>query len=120
MIVGVRVMNFSLPENSSLKGKRAVVRSAIERASGRFNAAIAEVSSQDEHRLAVIAISVLSTSQGHAARMLDEIDRFLSQADGWIPRAQRTEFVAMGVLPGATMGDDLSWTDFEDDDHESL
>lgn len=119
MIVGVRVMNFSIPENTSLKGKRAIVRSAVERAAGRFNAAIAEVGAQDDHRRAVIGVSVVSTSRGHAVRMLDEITRFLGRAEGWQAGAQRTELVPMGVHPTATMGDELAWADFEDEDDAS-
>jgi uncharacterized protein len=113
MIIGVRVMQFSIPENASLKGKRGIVRSAIERAASRFNAAISEVGAQDEHRRAIVGVSVVSTSQAHAARMLDEIDQFLRSADGWAQETKRTEFVSIGVVPRATMGDDLKWSDFD-------
>jgi uncharacterized protein len=119
MIIGVRVMNFSIPENASLKGKRAIVRSAIERASARFNAAVAEVGAQDEHRRAIVGVTVISNTQAHAARMLDEVDEHLSRADGWVPQSKRTEFVSIGVQPRATMGDDLRWADFADDEDEA-
>lgn len=119
MIVGVRVLTYSIPENGSLKGKRAIVKSAIERASGRFNAAVAEVGAHDEHRRAVVGVSVLSTSKAHAARMLDEVQALLDRAAGWIPLSQRTELVPIGVDATATMGDDLEWTDFDDDEDDT-
>ena len=113
MIIGVRVMEFSIPENTSLKGKRAIVRSAVERAAHRFNAAVAEVDAQDALRRAVVGFTVLSTNRAHASRMLDEIDRFLCGSGAWSPGAKRSELIAMSSRDGVAAGDELTWSDFE-------
>ena len=53
------------------------------------------------------------------ARMLDEVQALLDRAEGWIPLSQRTELVPIGVDATATMGDDLEWTDFDDDEDDT-
>ena len=55
-----------LAENHSLKGKRRVVRSAIERVRQRFNVSIAEVGEQDLWQTAVLGISTVNTDRAAA------------------------------------------------------
>ena len=76
-------LTFYIPHAASLKDKRQVCRSIVDRARHRFNAAIAEVDTQDAHRTLTIGIAVVSGEAGHAQRSLDEIIRFMEEnADG--------------------------------------
>ena len=43
----------------------------------RFNAAVAEVDTQDSHHTLTIGISVISSEAGHAQNSLDEIIRYM-------------------------------------------
>ena len=47
MHVGVARVALHLAENSSLKGKRMVVKSVVQRVRNRFNVAVAEIETQD-------------------------------------------------------------------------
>src|SRR3990170_158775 len=70
MVVGVCRLWLRLPDNHSLKGKRQVVRSIVERVSQRFNVAIAEVEDHDRWQMASIGFCCVSNSAQHADEVL--------------------------------------------------
>ncbi|HCG31038.1 MAG TPA: DUF503 domain-containing protein [Thermomicrobiales bacterium] len=76
MIVGVGYISIQLFESQSLKEKRRVVRSVVERARSRFNVSVAEVDYLDSWQMAGIGFSCVSNSSIHADRMLAEIIKF--------------------------------------------
>jgi uncharacterized protein YlxP (DUF503 family) len=47
MVVGLCLVDIHIPENSSLKGKRQVMKRILERVKNRFNVSIAEVDDND-------------------------------------------------------------------------
>lgn len=79
MFVGVCRVHLFLPENDSLKGKRAVVKSLVERVRVRFNVAAAEVGLMDEHQRAELAFAVVSNDSKHANSMLNKISEFCEE-----------------------------------------
>ena len=70
-------MTFHIPHAASLKDKRQVRRSLIDRARQRFNASVAEVGTQDIHQTLTIGVAVVSGEAAHAQHSLDEIVRFM-------------------------------------------
>ena len=72
-------LRFHIPGAHSLKEKRKVRRSLIDGARHRFNAAIAEVDTQDAHQLLTIGAAVVSGSLPHAREMLDAVIRYLEE-----------------------------------------
>jgi len=68
---------FHIPHSTSLKDKRQVCRSIIDRVRKKFNASIAEVENQDIHQTLTIGVAVVSGSVSHAQNCLDEIIRFM-------------------------------------------
>lgn len=68
-------ITFEIPMARSLKDKRQVARRLIERSKRQFNAAIAEVATQDAHQVLTIGIAVVSGEAYHARVMLDAIIR---------------------------------------------
>ena len=72
-------LTFYISHSSSLKDKRQVCRSLMDKARHRFNAAIAEVDTQDAHRTLTIGIAVVSGDAGHAQKSLNEIIRFMEE-----------------------------------------
>lgn len=65
MTVAVVTITLRLP-SETLKEKRTIVKSVIERLRQRFNASVAEVGELDRPGTAVIAAAVLSNSSRHA------------------------------------------------------
>lgn len=86
MFVGVLRIALHLPGNDSLKGKRKVVRSFIDRVGAKFNVAVAEVGANDEHRQALIGLTVVGNDRGHVHAMLSKLASFarnMSSAAVW-------------------------------------
>ena len=73
------VATFYIPHSSSLKDKRQVCRSLIDKTRQRFNASVAEVATQDLHQTLTIGVSVVSSEASHAQNSLDEIIRFMEE-----------------------------------------
>ncbi len=72
-------LTFYIPQAHSLKDKRMVARSIIDKARHKFNASVAEVASQDAHQTLTVGIAVISGEHAHARNMLDEIVRFMEE-----------------------------------------
>lgn len=77
MVVGVCRLQLSLPGNNSLKGKRKVVRSVLDRTRARFNVAAAEVDHLDDLRRAELGFAVVSNDSAHANSMIDTLRSFV-------------------------------------------
>ena len=79
MTVGVARLGLYLEGTSSLKDKRSVVRSLIQRVRDKFNVGVAEVADLDDLRAATIAIVCVSNSAPHADEMLGTIIAFVER-----------------------------------------
>ncbi|MEA1958591.1 MAG: DUF503 domain-containing protein [Chloroflexota bacterium] len=80
MHVGACVVKLRLPENDSLKGKRQVSRSIIDRVKHRFNVSIAEVEDQEYWQLLTLGITCVSNSGPHANEMLSRVVDFIEKS----------------------------------------
>ena len=72
-------LTFYIAHATSLKDKRQVCRSLIDKTRQRFNASVAEVDTQDIHQTLTIGVAVVSGNIAHAQRSLDEIIRFMEE-----------------------------------------
>jgi len=72
-------LTFYIPYAASLKDKRQVCRSLIDKTRQKFNASIAEVDTQDVHQTLTIGVAVVSGEATHAQRSIDEIIRFMEE-----------------------------------------
>ena len=70
-------MELSLDSAFSLKDKRQIVKSIIERLKARYNASIAEVDLNDTWKNAVIGVSCVSNDSKHIDSMLNNIVNFV-------------------------------------------
>lgn len=71
--IGAAVITLHLEASRSLKDKRQVVRSLMERLRRQFNVAVAEVEELDSRQTAVVGLSVVSNEAGHALNQLERI-----------------------------------------------
>lgn len=81
MVVAKVEVELFLSGCKSLKDKRQIIRSIIQRLHGRFNLAAAEVAAQDRWNMAVLGLACVSGEPSHARELLEEALRFL-EADG--------------------------------------
>lgn len=80
MNVGACMVKLRLPGNDSLKGKRQVSKSIIERVKNRYNVSIAEVADQELWQLLTLGITCVSTSAPHANEILSKVVDFIQQS----------------------------------------
>ena len=73
MVVGYTVLELRLHGASSLKDKRQVVKSVIERVKRRYNVSISEVGEHDSPRMALLGVSCVNTSEAGCRRTLDNV-----------------------------------------------
>ncbi len=73
MVVGVCRFELMIPENHSLKGKRKVIRSLIQRVRNKFNVSIAELESQDAWQKAVLGFSIVGNDQSFVNSCVDKV-----------------------------------------------
>jgi hypothetical protein len=77
MIIGACKVILHLPENHSLKGKRQVLKSIIERVKHRFNVSIAEVDGNDLWQVASLGIVCVSNDSHHVNETLSKVVHFI-------------------------------------------
>lgn len=77
MVVGVLKIELRIHDNHSLKGKRKVVRSMVDKVKHRFNAAIAEVGSNDNWQRIELGITTVGNDRRHIDSSLANILEFL-------------------------------------------
>ncbi|MEK9628667.1 MAG: DUF503 domain-containing protein [Nitrospinota bacterium] len=79
MVIGCCSIKFYLHGNSSLKGKRRVVRAIKDRLKNDFNVSVAEVGDQDVWQSLHIGISAVGSDQrymdGLLTKVVDAVDR---------------------------------------------
>lgn len=73
MIVGLLTLDLHIPEANSLKSKRKVLKSLIERIKNKFNVSVAEVDSQNLWQRSVIGIAYVSNETVMINRIFEKI-----------------------------------------------
>ncbi|WP_425448578.1 DUF503 domain-containing protein [Dethiothermospora halolimnae] len=79
MIIGACTLELMIYETNSLKEKRHVIKSIIERIKSRFNVSIAEVDFNDKWRKALIGISCVTNNSKHADQMIGKVIKFIER-----------------------------------------
>ena len=75
-------MDFRVQGSRSLKEKRSVVRSFLERARSRFHVSIAETGYQEDHALASVTAAVVSARPEGADQVLRSLAELLEMNYG--------------------------------------
>jgi len=79
MVIGVCQLDFRIPENQSLKGKRQVIRKMIDRVRHRFNVAISEVGDNDLWQRGQIGICTVGNDRRYINSSLDKVIDFIEK-----------------------------------------
>jgi hypothetical protein len=77
MCVGVLQIDLLIRGNTSLKGKRQLLRSIKDRTRRRYNVSIAEVDHNDLWQRAGLAITCVSNDRKHANSVLSDVVNFI-------------------------------------------
>ena len=77
MVVGISTIVLRIPGNTSLKGKRRVVKSLIARLQNTFNASVAEIGANDSHQRAEIGLAFVGNDRRRINSKLDKALNFV-------------------------------------------
>ena len=73
MIVGISSLELHLPASRSLKDKRRVVKSLVDKIHQRFRVSVAETDFHDLHQRAEISIAVVTNGEVEMDNLMEEI-----------------------------------------------
>jgi uncharacterized protein YlxP (DUF503 family) len=77
MVVGTLRIELILSDNHSLKGKRKVVRSMVDKVKAKFNVAVAEVGSNDKWQKIELGVSAVGNDRRHINSSLNNVLLFV-------------------------------------------
>ncbi len=77
MVVGVATVTLLVPESGSLKDRRRVVKSVIERVRARYNVAVADVDAEPRWEAVTLGLACVSTEAAHAHEVLQKVLAFI-------------------------------------------
>ncbi len=81
MVIGLCHLELLLEGNFSLKGKRQVIKSIVERARQRFNISIAEVEDQELWQKAVLGVCTVANDRQRVNSILDKVVSFIENTN---------------------------------------
>ena len=81
MIVGVATADLHIPHASSLKEKRRVVKSLLDRVAHKYRVSAAEVEYQDLHQRAQLGFALVNSDLRNALVTLENIHRVVAERD---------------------------------------
>lgn len=79
MVVGVLTLELFMAEAASLKGKRRIIKSLLEKMKSRFNVAVAEVDQQDRWQHSTVGVTCITNDAAHAHQMMASVIQFIER-----------------------------------------
>jgi uncharacterized protein YlxP (DUF503 family) len=108
VIVGILRLSLYLPNPGSLKSKRHLVRSAIDRVKAKFNVAIAEVGENDLWQRSVIGVAAVGNDRAFVGEVLDRVADFVASMHGGQIEVTARDVEIQGY--GGALGEDAART----------
>jgi uncharacterized protein len=93
MVIGTAQMQLLASWVHSLKEKRMVVKSIVDKVKHKYNVSIAEIDTQDYHQTITIGIACVSNDTRHADSMLNEVLNFIENNTDAMVQEIRTEII---------------------------
>jgi len=81
LIVGLLTVELHIGWATTLKDKRRVLKSIVDRVRSKYNVSIAEVDNQDLWQRATLGVAVVSNETSHVNQMLETVVRSI-EANG--------------------------------------
>lgn len=77
MIIGTCITDLFIRDSQSLKDKRRVIKSLIDRVSSKYNISIAETGNNDSLKYSELTFAVVSNTKKQADSVLENILNFI-------------------------------------------
>lgn len=80
MLVGLCSIDLDLRGATSLKDKRKVIKSLVDRVHNRFNVSIAEVEYQDYWQRSQLGVACVSNERQHLQQVLQQVVNYIEKS----------------------------------------
>ena len=77
MVVGLLTLELFMSEASSLKSKRRILKSLLDKLKTRFNVSVAEVDKQDKWQHSTVGVTCVTNEASHAHQMLSAVVKYV-------------------------------------------
>ena len=78
MIIGLLTLDLHIPESNSLKSKRMVIKSLIDRIKKKFNVSIAEVDANDLWQRSLLGVALVANETQLINKVFEKIKNLIS------------------------------------------
>ncbi len=78
MIIGLLTLDLHIPESNSLKSKRMVIKSLIDRIKKKFNVSIAEVDANDLWQRSLLGVALVANETQIINKVFEKIKNLIS------------------------------------------
>ena len=78
-MIGICTLDIYLPTTRSLKDKRRIIRSMLERIRNKFNISISELENQDVWGRATLGMAIITTDSAYAQQVLGAAAKIFDQ-----------------------------------------
>ena len=95
MVVGCLKIEFLIVDNRSLKGKRKIVKSMIDRVKSKFNVSIAEIGANDKWQKIELGVSVVANDRRHVDSSLNHVLNFIESL--YLAQILKTEIEILNI-----------------------
>ncbi len=79
MIIGACTLKLILYESNSLKDKRHIIRSIIDRLKSKFNISIAEIELNDSWKTALVGFACVTNNSNHANKIISNVIKYVDE-----------------------------------------
>lgn len=87
MVVGVSSFELHLPSSRSLKDKRRVVKSLVDRIHQKYRVSVAETDFHDLHQRAEISMAAVTQGESEMEKLMEDIRSLVeSETEAWLTR----------------------------------
>ena len=93
MIIGTGVVYLRAEWVTSLKEKRMIVKSLVEKTKHKFNVSVAEVDKQDAHQEIVIGFACVTNEKAHADSVVNHVLNFIERSTDAVVEKVEVEFL---------------------------
>jgi len=82
MFIGSASIELHLPQSTSLKSKRQIIKALKDRLHNKFNVSVAEVDHNDLWQRALLGVAVVANQQRFAQQVLSEVVEYIHREAG--------------------------------------
>ncbi len=82
MAISVSIFELHLPEARSLKQKRKVIKSLVERIHKRYRVSIAETHYHDLHQRSELSVAAVASTPTHCRKLMDQVRELIDSEPG--------------------------------------